>query len=640
MTEYRKKVDAFFSHGLIGKSSISRNLTLSLAILVLVVVAAILTLIYLKESQDMYREIELQADQYIYSISETLSIPMWNIDADNIKLVGSVYSNTEALKQLEVINFTGDVLFSYKADTLDTGNMIKRTRNIEFNNRTIGKVSISLGNDRVQDELARLLNIVMLLLIVSIVVILVSTRFLLMIFLRSPLHALQQVIDRVAKGDYAYHFNLSIDPELDRIAEQFEDMAAKVAARELSQFKMNEKLQVEISERKQTENELVKSQVALHESEKKFRGIVERNFDGILVIDLEGNFVYLSPSVEVITGYKAEDLIGTGFLEYIVKSDRPAALRDLEDLLNGAEIRSLRLKIVKKDGTLIHIDANSAPITTDGKVTGIQTIFRDVSDQVHAEHEIRRLNKELEARVEQRTIELKRTLKELEAFSYTVSHDLRAPLRHMNGFVQLLRKRQMENLDETSKRYIEHIISSSLRMDQLIVDLLAFSRSGQTPINRQLVDLSRLTDEIRKELSKETQGRTIEWQIDPLPVIEGDVSLLRQAMRNLLENSVKFTAVRDTAHIRIGILNEVAKTHKTIMFIRDDGAGFDQRYVDKLFDVFQRQHSEDEFEGTGIGLAIARRIIHRHGGDIWAEGRIGDGATFYLSFNNDNRLDP
>ena len=219
--------------------------------------------------------------------------------------------------------------------------------------------------------------------------------------------------------------------------------------------------------------------------------------------------------------------------------------------------------------------------------------------------------------------------KELEAFSYSVSHDLRAPLRHIDGYASLLAKAAAVSLDEKAKRYLHTISESATRMGQLIDDLLIFSRMGRQEMLRGTVDLNQLIASVLHDLRHDLQDRSISWRIAQLPDVIGDAAMLRQVFINLVANAIKFTGTRPQATIEIGSLENGRE--EAVLFVRDNGVGFDMRYTNKLFGVFQRLHRADEFEGTGIGLANVRRIIHRHGGKTWAEGVLGQGATFYVS---------
>ena len=223
---------------------------------------------------------------------------------------------------------------------------------------------------------------------------------------------------------------------------------------------------------------------------------------------------------------------------------------------------------------------------------------------------------------------------ELEAFSYSVSHDLRAPLRHVVGFVELLQQDAGPSLSEKSLRHLTTISESAKRMGDLIDDLLAFSRVGRSEMQKTEVNLDELVRETLGDFQAETKERNIAWTIHPLPAVRADRALLRMVLVNLISNAVKFTGARAEAKIEIGCAPD--GNGETVIFIRDNGAGFDPKYAGKLFGVFQRLHSQDEFEGTGIGLANVQRIIHRHGGRAWAEGVVDGGATFYFSIPKQN----
>jgi signal transduction histidine kinase len=241
------------------------------------------------------------------------------------------------------------------------------------------------------------------------------------------------------------------------------------------------------------------------------------------------------------------------------------------------------------------------------------------------EDEIRKLNQELG----KRAAELEVTNKELESFAYSVSHDLRAPVRHMVGYSELLQKQASSLIDEKSQRFIRTILDSAKRMGNLIDDLLAFSRIGRAETKETEVDLEQLVKEVVAEIGQDTKSRDIAWKIGALPVCYGDRSMLRLVVVNLVSNAAKFTRMRKPAEIEIGCVDRNQK--QVEVFVRDNGAGFDMQYANKLFGVFQRLHLPEQFEGTGIGLATVQRIIHRHGGKVRGEGAVDEGATFYFS---------
>jgi signal transduction histidine kinase len=245
-----------------------------------------------------------------------------------------------------------------------------------------------------------------------------------------------------------------------------------------------------------------------------------------------------------------------------------------------------------------------------------------------SEARLRQLNGELERRVQTRTAELEASNRELEAFSYSVSHDLRAPLRHIDGFADLLRRHAQSGLDAKAQRYVETISDSAKGMGRLIDDLLSFSRMGRSEMLRTSVNLDQLVAQVRGELGAEAGEREVAWSVSPLPEVLGDPAMLRLVFVNLLSNAVKYTRGRTPACITVGTMDH---EDEIVLFVRDNGAGFDMAYAHKLFGVFQRLHSNEEFEGTGIGLANVRRIVQRHRGRVWAEGAPGEGATFYVA---------
>jgi len=256
-------------------------------------------------------------------------------------------------------------------------------------------------------------------------------------------------------------------------------------------------------------------------------------------------------------------------------------------------------------------------------------ISREISGRKRTEQELLRLNEELEDRVARRTEEIEASNKELEAFSYSVSHDLRAPLRHIASFANLLREHATASLDETGVNYLRRIGEAANSMGRLIDGLLVFSRLGRIEMSREPVNLKQLTEEALQELQPEIEGREIVWSIGELPVVHGNREMLRTVVVNLLSNAIKFTRPRRPAQIEVGCRE--ARDGEAVCFVSDNGVGFDMRYSGKLFGVFQRLHRAKDFEGTGIGLANVQRIILRHRGGVWAESEVGRGATFYFS---------
>ncbi|MEA3177712.1 MAG: hypothetical protein QOI59_1235 [Gammaproteobacteria bacterium] len=299
------------------------------------------------------------------------------------------------------------------------------------------------------------------------------------------------------------------------------------------------------------------------------------------------------------------------------------------------EIRAELLRAGRWEGELTKTKANGAQVVVASRwslrrdqhdqPTAILETNNDITERKRAEEKMRGLTADLA----RHTVELEASNKELEAFAYSTSHDLRAPLRHVVAFAEILQKHAATLLDDKSRRYVMMILESAKKMGVLIDDLLAFSRIGRVETRYTLVSLGQLVGEVRSEVERETKGRDIAWKVDALPSVFGDRAMLRLALVNLISNAVKFTGTRPQARIDIGCAD--GKQDEVVVFVKDNGVGFDMKYVHKLFGVFQRLHKPEAFEGTGIGLATVQRIMARHGGRVWAEGEVDKGATFYFS---------
>lgn len=352
----------------------------------------------------------------------------------------------------------------------------------------------------------------------------------------------------------------------------------------------------------------------------------------------QGRITYVNDPFCQISKYSREELIGKDHREVVNSGTHPKEFwKDMWSTISHGKIWRGEIKNHAKDKTVYWVDTVIVPLLgPDGWPETYRAIRFVITERKlaeeewkRAEKEIQTLNADLEHRVGDRTTQLNAANKELEAFSYSVSHDLRAPLRHISGFVELLQREAGTSLSEKSLRYLTTISQSAQRMGDLIDDLLTFSRIGKSELQKTDVSLDVLVRGVLGDFQMATKGRDILWDIHPLPVVQADPALMRLVLVNLMSNAVKFTSKREDAKIEIGSTS--SPDGDTVIFIRDNGAGFDPRYADKLFGVFQRLHSHDEFEGTGIGLANVQRIIHRHGGRVWAEGAVDGGATFSFS---------
>jgi PAS domain S-box-containing protein len=375
--------------------------------------------------------------------------------------------------------------------------------------------------------------------------------------------------------------------------------------------------------------ERTRAEATLREGEMRYRLASRASSDVIWEYVAATASLQWSDWAETVFGYTPDQVgsYASWWDERVHPDDRERVLALLESSLFGSDsFWADEYRFRRADGTYAHILDRAYIVRTDmGEVVRMIGAMQDMTGRKQAEDEILRLNAELERRVEERTAQLAAANKELEAFSYSVSHDLRAPLRHIDGFGRLLAQREGARLDETSARYLHIIGESARRMGQLIDDLLAFSRMSRAEMQALPVDLGALVKDIRHDLAASVESRTVVWEIGPLPIVRGDPAMIRIVLVNLLSNALKYTAPRHEAHISI--------TATTIadwwqIAVADNGVGFDMQYVHKLFGVFQRLHRDEEFEGTGIGLATVRRIIGRHGGEVWARGELDVGATF------------
>lgn len=389
------------------------------------------------------------------------------------------------------------------------------------------------------------------------------------------------------------------------------------------------KIHRDITARKRAEDEL-------RQSEERYRMLVDGVEDyAIYMLDPEGRVATWNAGAERIEGYPAEEILGQPLARFFPAEDvergRPDLLLKAAAAQDRCQDEGWRLR---KDGSRYWASVvYTALRDLDGKLRGFSKIARDMTSRKQAEEEIRRLNADLEQRVIDRTAQLQAAYQEMESFSYSISHDLRAPLRHIQGFVDILQGTVAGKLDEESRKLLETISSSATHMGRLIDALLDFSRMGRVELHKEEVGLAPMLRAVRHDLLRDAQGRNIEWQTGQLLNVWADPALLRQVIFNLVSNALKYTRTRDKVTIEMG----TSQTGREVVFhIRDNGVGFDMTYADKLFGVFQRLHRPADFEGTGIGLANVKRIIQRHGGRVWAEGIVDCGATFFFSLPNPN----
>lgn len=360
-------------------------------------------------------------------------------------------------------------------------------------------------------------------------------------------------------------------------------------------------------------------------AEEKFKGLLESAPDAMVIVNPEGKIALINAQTERIFLYSRAELIGEE-VEILIPRRFTKHYHYRSEYFNDPHVRAmgkgLKLFGKRKDQTEFPVEVSLSPLRTDEGLLVLAAI-RDVTDRKEDEERIFRLNEELKLNLQQ----LEASNEDLSSFSYSVSHDLRAPLRAIHGYAKILSEEHLLKTDDQGRQLMEYIMQNAQRMGQLIDDLLAFSKIGRKELFKRTINSKALASLTLEELTKTFQMHNVRAVIHDLPTIEADASLLKQVFVNLIGNALKYSRLSESPRVEIG---SYSVSNGVVIFVKDNGVGFDMRYYDKLFGVFQRLHSSHEFEGTGVGLALVHRIILRHGGSVWAESELGKGATFYF----------
>ena len=434
------------------------------------------------------------------------------------------------------------------------------------------------------------------------------------------IRTLKKGTEIVAGGDLNHRVTAKGKDEMAELAQAFNDMTGRLSMSYKS-------LAEEVWDKE-------KAREALHIANLYTRSLIEVSLDPLVTISNDGKIMDVNHATELATGVPREQLIGSDFSAYF--TDPKKAQEGYEQVFSRGFVRDYPLAIRHVSGRTTEVLYNAATYRNEkGEVQGVFAAARDVTELRTAQRALQKSHDELELRVAERTAELlarttqlERANRELEDFSYTISHDLRAPLRAIDGFSSRLLRDCGEKLDEDGVRKLNAVSRNARKMGQLIDDLLTFSRLGRKEMNIVQIDLETMANDVWQEIKELNPGREMDFRIVDLLPAFGDASLVRQVFVNLLSNAVKFTRERNPARIEAGSYN---KDGNCIHYVKDNGVGFDMQYHHKLFGVFERLHLEEEYEGTGVGLAIVQRIIHRHGGRVWAESTVNGGAAFYFT---------
>lgn len=626
---------------LLTSRSISRDLTLSLVVIVMVIAASMGSYIYWQQSEEMWESAEEIGEDTITSVAEILAVPIWNLDYDNARLIGSVYTHDDMVQGIRIYGSRNEVVFAHEKFS-GTQADFSKVRSIVYEGRTIGRAEIDFTLARDKKRLDEQMLVSVIIIVVAISVILAITGLLLRVFLNKPLHVLQQGIARVSKGDFSYEFGEVYHAELLDIAKQFRRMSAEIEGRENKLQAMNKTLQ---------------------EAEEKYRGIFENAIEGIFQATPDGVLRRANPAMARIFGYDSLDefLSNVRSLGSRVMVDPDRMQGFYNQVREQGEIKRFEAEYYRRDGKTIWASLNARSIYSDvGEIVFIEGILEDISDRKKAEEDLADLNRHLEQLVRERTEDLVNKARELEeanqrlreldemksAFLSSVSHELRTPLTSILGFSKLLNKEFVKNfqpladsneqLEKKGNRIQENlsIIShEGERLTRLINDVLDLNKieSGRMGWRDERLDMNEIVDVAIQSVAGMFAQSPLELtaEIDTnLPEIVADSDRLQQVLINLLNNAAKFTeqgSVSVRAFPRFGQVR---------LEVTDTGTGIhpdDQAQIFEKFHQTRDDTMEDKPKGTGLGLTICREIVEHYGGRIWVESEVGKGSTFVFT---------
>lgn len=622
--------------------SISRDLTASLVVIVLLVATAMGGYIYWQQTEEMWENAEEKGEDTITNVAEILAVPIWNLDYDNARLIGSVYTHDDMVQGIRIYGSRNEVVFAHEKFS-GTQADFSKVRPIVFEGRTIGRAEIDFTLARDKKRLDEQMLVSILIIVVAISVILAITGLLLRVFLNKPLHVLQQGIARVSKGDFTYEFGEVYHAELLEIAKRFRRMSAEIGAREKKLQAMNKTLQ---------------------EAEEKYRGIFENAIEGIFQATPDGVLRRANPAMARIFGYESLDefLSNVRSLGSRIMVNPDSMQRFYEQVREQGQIKRFEAEYYRRDGKTIWGSLNARAIYDDrGELIFIEGILEDITDRKKAEQDLADLNRHLEQLVRERTEDLVNKARELEeanqrlreldemksAFLSSVSHELRTPLTSILGFAKLLNKEfakhylplakdkpKLEKKGERIRENLSIISHEGERLTRLINDVLDLNKieSGRMGWRDERLDMTEIIDlAVNSVAGMFTHNPKVDLKTDiekGLPSIVADPDRMQQVLMNLLNNAAKFTeegAVTIRAYPRFGQVR---------VEVSDTGHGIHPDDQSRIFEKFHQTKTDtmiDKPKGTGLGLTICREIIEHYGGRIWVESEIGSGSTFIFT---------
>ncbi len=549
--------------------------------------------------------------------------PLWNLSPDTGKpLLDSVMSDERIVRVIIQDATLGTFLEHNKPDRRK-GRLLQESQSVTKQGNVIGKVTVEMDDGKLTETIHDDQNYylatvgIQLVLSLALIMALIHNRVL------TPVKRLMSESIRLASRDLSTPFEWKRQDELGKLGQSLEITRQSLHSLFSELEAKNRELQADISQRKQIEQ-------ALRASEDRYRRLVESTN----VVPWEANpaewrFTYVGPQAEALLGFPLHIWYSEGFLtSYLHQDDRHLAYKLFSETQDRENYIEFECRMLDSNNKVVWVLLVATAVPDEHGERHLQGYLIDISARKATEIELNHYRNHLEELVEQRTKALAAANRELEAFSYSVSHDLRAPLRSVDGFSQVLLEDYTDKLDDIGKQYLQRIRRATQNMSNLIDDLLNLSKLTRSEVNTQSVNLTDIAQEIAHDLQNSEPDRQVNLVIMPNLVADADPKLIRVVLQNLLSNAWKFTGKSEQPEVKFGVTNIDGQN---AFYVADNGAGFDMAYADKLFGAFQRLHTQQEFEGNGVGLAIVQRIIARHNGRVWAKAAIGQGATFYFT---------